>query len=246
MRIVLTRNGQIEVVARYTDMSPATGAMVLLHGIQGTAAAWEGVVEHLEPGRAVLMPNLRGRGHSATPADPAAYTLESFAADLNSVIMSVNGPVTLVGWSMGVLVALTYLRDFGAEALDALVLASGTACPGKEAVWFRGTTVKAIEIEAAARAERLKLTACASGTAVAGSWMSARRADLRPVLSDIAVPVHVLHGDMDDQCPLEHGRVMAEAIPGAAFDVWKGVGHNLMAEHPRRFAKVLSRFHAEA
>ena len=49
-------------------------------------------------------------------------------------------------------------------------------------------------------------------------------------LSDIAVPVHLWHGDVDKNVPFSHGTFMAERIPGAQFHPCPGEGHLLVVE----------------
>lgn len=241
-----TEDGAIECLRANPGADPARGCFVLLHGIQGTAATWAEIAARLGSERAILMPNLRGRGRSHAPQDPGAYTLKHFAADLQAVIEAAPGPVTLVGWSMGVLVSLTCLAHYGQHKLDGLVLASGTARPAGEAVWFQADTPAGVAEEARARAERLALTAYAAPMAVAGAWASVRTADLQPVLGRIGVPTLVLHGERDDQCPLAHGRLIAAGIPEAPLEIWPGGGHNLMAEDSQRFTDAVLRLYAAA
>jgi pimeloyl-ACP methyl ester carboxylesterase len=250
MALIATNDGVLEWIDANPGADPAGGSFILLHGIQGTAAAWSDVASRLADKlgtrRAVIMPNLRGRGASLAPDLPAAYGLDDFSDDLRAVISMAPKPVTLVGWSMGVVVTLAYLARYGELGLDSLVLASGTAHAGDEAVWFHADTLAGLAAEAVERAERLALTSYASPAAVAGAWASVRVADLRPALPQISLPTLVLHGDLDDQCPLEHGRRIASGIPGASLEIWRGSGHNLMAGDPQRFADTILRFYAAA
>lgn len=89
-----------------------------------------------------------------------------------------------------------------------------------------GPPVIAAEVaeEARARGVALSLTEAALPHAVAASWQHVRMADFRAALADIAVPVRVLHGVLDDQCPIEHGRLLARQIPGAQLEEWRGGG----------------------
>ncbi|RMC35706.1 alpha/beta fold hydrolase [Paracoccus alkanivorans] len=223
-----------------------TATLLMIHGIQGTASVWVPVMQPLASERHVLAPHLRGRAGSFSPDDPAAYSMAAFAGDLHAVLCAVRGPVVLVGWSMGCLVALEYLRTYGTGGLIGLALISGSpylmATGGNDATWFSGDTYGAVMASAAARAERLQLSETATDIAVAGSWMDARNADYRDDLGAIDLPVLVLHGAEDPECPVSHARMMAEAIPEAQLEIWNGCGHVPMAYAPERLAAELRRF----
>ncbi|MFV0244683.1 MAG: alpha/beta fold hydrolase [Qingshengfaniella sp.] len=243
--IIPTAPGPLEcITAGHPRADGAT--LVLVHGIQGTASAWGPLLPVLARRWHVLAPHLRGRAGSFAPEDPAAYTIDSFATDLQAVLAQIPGPVVLVGWSMGSLVALAHIRAHGTKGLAGLVLASGSArldapgCP--PAIWFKGDTPPAIADEASARAARLNLTETATPTAVAGSWISARQVDFLDVLPGIDCPTLILHGAEDPECPPDHARLLARAIPGARLDLWEGCGHVPMAHDPDRCAATLDDF----
>ncbi|ORM33403.1 alpha/beta fold hydrolase [Williamsia sp. 1135] len=48
-----------------------------------------------------------------------------------------------------------------------------------------------------------------------------------PQMSAITAPTLVMHGTADPLFPLEHGRALARAIPGARFVALEGVGHEI-------------------
>jgi pimeloyl-ACP methyl ester carboxylesterase len=50
-------------------------------------------------------------------------------------------------------------------------------------------------------------------------------------LQDIAVPVHVWHGDADKNVPYAQGEFVARRIPGAEFHPCPGEGHLLVIDH---------------
>jgi pimeloyl-ACP methyl ester carboxylesterase len=58
-------------------------------------------------------------------------------------------------------------------------------------------------------------------------------------LSTIDVPTLVLWGDRDPFFPVQQGRRLAEAIPGARFAVYEGAGHFLPEERAEAFAEDL-------
>ncbi|MDF3604911.1 alpha/beta fold hydrolase [Paracoccus sp. DMF-8] len=221
-------------------------SLVLLHGIQGTALVWKPLLADLSRDRLVVAPHLRGRAGSYSPDDAGQYALADFAGDLRAVLAALPGPAVLVGWSMGCLIALEYLRGTGVQDLAGLVLVSGSPClaatGGQDAVWFQGDTVAALARNAADRAKRLQLTETATNIAVAGSWLAARAADYRDVLPRIALPTLILHGADDPECPVAHARIMRDAIPGAKLRLWPGCGHVPMAHDPAAFARELAGF----
>lgn len=236
--------GPIAVTERPGGNGHTAGTpIVLIHGIQGCAAAWRPVMRSISPEVRLIAPDLRGRGDSVTPREASAYRLEDFAADLAAVVSDVGVPVILAGWSMGVLVALTYLRDYGCGAPVGLVLIGGTACPRLDCHWFEGDTVEAIGAEAEARARALGLAESAAPIAVAGSWLSAREADLRHLLPGIRLPTLVLHGSEDDQCPVAHAEYMARTVPGAQLDILQEGGHGLPAQAPDFLADRITAMH---
>ncbi len=49
----------------------------------------------------------------------------------------------------------------------------------------------------------------------------------RARLATVRVPTLVMHGDCDSLVPLEHGRDLARAIPGAELKIIHGLGHGL-------------------
>ncbi|WP_449287772.1 alpha/beta fold hydrolase [Marinobacter salarius] len=212
--------------------------MVLLHGIQGSARAWDEVLKHLPNRIPTLAPNLRGRGGSVAPTDPMAYSVDSFADDLAAVLDALERPSFLVGWSMGVLVSLAYLRRYGQNRLSALVLMSGTS-QGSKCQWFSGENAEEIAQEAELRATRLALKESAAPMAAAGAWLSVRCTDFRSVLPSIDVPTLVIHGSADDQCPLSHGQLLADTIPGAEIALLDGGVHNMLAQDPAWVASRL-------
>ena len=50
-------------------------------------------------------------------------------------------------------------------------------------------------------------------------------------LQDVAVPVHVWHGDVDKNVPFAQGEFVASQIPGAEFHPCPGEGHFLVVDH---------------
>jgi pimeloyl-ACP methyl ester carboxylesterase len=75
---------------------------------------------------------------------------------------------------------------------------------------------------------------------VAAIWVG-DNCDRRELLAKIKVPVMVIHGDGDPIVPIEAGREVAAAIPGAEFIVIKGMGHDLSMEFVDQLVKAIMR-----
>jgi pimeloyl-ACP methyl ester carboxylesterase len=67
----------------------------------------------------------------------------------------------------------------------------------------------------------------------------ARSPDRLEALRGLRVPTLVFHGDDDPILPLAHGRLTAEAIPGARLVVVPGMGHDLPPKARARLAQEL-------
>lgn len=225
--------------------------LLLVHGIQGTADAWSLLLPSLSSWRCVA-PNLPGRGLSPRWREGAGlsredyYHLDHYADLIHALVLKLHQahgrPVALAGWSMGVSVILNLLARHGDAPVDRLVLISGTACATPGAVWFVGETPQALAEEAQARAQRLGLKAVADADAVAATWASVRKADLRDAARGIRCPTLVVHGELDDQCPLDHGRWLAGHVPQAQWMPLAGVGHAALGACPAELGYSMSTF----
>lgn len=98
--------------------------VVLVHGIASSSATFDNLVPLLTPSRRVVAIDLLGFGRSPGPSD-AEYTLEEHVAALARTIQRVAGrdPFTLVGHSLGSLVATRYAAQHGSR-IARLVLVS--------------------------------------------------------------------------------------------------------------------------
>ena len=110
---------------------PADGPVVLLlHGMLDHGAMWADVAQRLtEKGCRVLAPDQRGHGRSQHAGPGGSYHLLEFVADLDALLghdngnnpLQVNGPVTVVGHSMGAAVAALY-ASARPQKVNALVM----------------------------------------------------------------------------------------------------------------------------
>jgi len=130
-----------------------------------------------------------------------------------------------VRWDLGTLgVLLRYLAisarrpaspEAAGEQLVRLLRVIGSPAHPLDEDWVRGVGAEAFAHRTDLAASRRQLAAVrASG-------------DRRAELARIDRPTLVIHGDADPAQPLRAGRATAEAIPGARFVTYPGMGHDL-------------------
>lgn len=175
-----------------------------------------------------------------------------------------EGPVSLVGFSMGGRAALEALRIAPAR-VERLVLMDTGATPARDG-------------EAAGRMELVDLAHREGMRALAARWLPPMvhaereadpaligpitamvermsptiferqirallgRPDARPVLATIRCPTLVVVGRQDRWSPLEQNRELAETVPGARLAVIEDSGHFSPVERPEAVAAALVEF----
>jgi pimeloyl-ACP methyl ester carboxylesterase len=216
--------------------------VVALHGIQGTRAVWEPIAARLSSEATFVLPNLRGRGRAPRGNGVADYRLDRFADDLAEVLDScvAQRDYWLAGWSMGVSVALAYLSRGGVHLPRGVVLASGTPAV-RNVSWFASSEQAALMRDIGLRERKLQLQEAADHDAVAWTWKAIRDTDQTGVLASVAIPTLIVHGTVDDQCPLYCARALAQGVPHAALRILGG-GHSLPLTHADAISVLIREF----
>lgn len=70
--------------------------------------------------------------------------------------------------------------------------------------------------------------------------------DRRSDLAKLKMPVMVIHGDIDPMVPVESGKEVAAAIPGAELCIIKGMGHDLSVNFVDEIAHCIKNLTLEA
>jgi pimeloyl-ACP methyl ester carboxylesterase len=97
-------------------------AIVLIHGITGSSATWDQVMQQLACDYTVLAPDLLGHGDSAKPRGD--YSLGAYASVIRDLMIALEiDTATFVGHSLGGGVAMQLAYQFP-DRLDRLVLVS--------------------------------------------------------------------------------------------------------------------------
>ena len=237
--------------------------LVLLNGWMVSSYFWPRPwLDRLERSFRVLRVDHRGTGHSELPDGP--FTLDDMAADALGVLDELGlERAHFMGVSMGGIItqqialtrpervlALVFCSttpggghaetdpDFaaalaeGAGSRDTMMrsVLPLVAAPG----FFEGSPDSLMELAVAWQAAPTSFE-------VMGQQLGAcAAADFLGRLREIEAPTLVLHGDQDRLLPVDNGRLIAGAIPGARLEVLPGTGHMLTWEAPETAELVAS------
>jgi 3-oxoadipate enol-lactonase len=237
---------------------PADGDVVVLSGSLGSdLRMWEPQVAPLvDAGFRVV--RYDHRGHGASPVPDGPYTLADLGGDALALMARLGaGRVHWVGLSLGGMVgmwlAAHHPQRIGNLALcctsarlpggiwaerAALVRAEGTAAVARSVVerWFTPQW-RAANPEAVAHYERMVSDAPAEG--YASCCGAIETMEVYDALPSITAPTLVLAGADDPATPPEHGRRIAERVPGARLEVLVGAAHLANVEQPELFGDLL-------
>jgi pimeloyl-ACP methyl ester carboxylesterase len=242
-------------------------ALMLVHGLGGSAANWLALAPLLLPGRRVIVPELPG--HGGSDPLPAAAGLSAFADALAGLL---DGPSGVVGHSLGGAIALR-LAIRRPELVSALVLAgaagissgsrrahygltiTGLLKPGRKIAPYRSRVARSAALKTvvfgrwgasdppALSAEMAE--AFLSGPARHTDTVSAAKAlvrdDPRPDLDRVQCPVLLLWGARDNQLPVADAFEYARRLR-APLRVIADCGHLLIGERPDACADAIDSF----
>ncbi len=228
----------------------ATTPLVLVPGLNCTAALWLGQVEAFGAGRAVMIAD-----HTA------ADTMVGLAA---AILADAPPRFCLAGLSMGGYVAFEILRQ-APERVERLALLDTQAREdGPEAASLRRQQIAIAEkggfdrivdlqlprylapahLDDADLVDLVRSMAAATGvpafvrqqTAILG------RIDSRPSLAAIACPTAVIVGAEDAITPVALAREMVEGVPGAWLEIVPEAGHLSPIENPEAVNAAFGRW----
>lgn len=122
-------------------VGPSEVTAVLCDGIACDGFIWKYLWNDLAKHVRVAHWNYRGHGRSGSPRDPARIELADHARDLETVRELIgNGPVVLVGHSMGCQVVLEAMREHRKD-VRGMILVCGAS--GRVTHTFKGTNILA-------------------------------------------------------------------------------------------------------
>ncbi|MER5540582.1 alpha/beta fold hydrolase [Streptomyces mirabilis] len=238
--------------------SPATKTQtaVLVHGYLDDGAIWSSVRTALDE-QSIPSIAFELSGMGARTSDQGPFTLTRWADDLESVVRATEGPVVLVGHSMGSQIAeLVAARS--ADQVRSLVLINpiplaGTHLPPEQIApfqapdlaldaqrAFRGSLATAFPAEESDRLAQVALRVAASTIAdTATAWNNGHPDGQQP--SRYRGSVTILRGESD---PFVTEEIVSSYVtprfPGATAQTIAGAGHWAHAENPAAVAAVIS------
>lgn len=238
--------------------------LILLHGWGMHGGIWGEIVENLAQDFTVHRVDLPGHGLSS-PTE--TFSLETVVAQLAAHF---GQPVTLLGWSLGGIVAQSWAAR-EPEKVERLILVASTPCFAEREDWAFGMPRVILEQFAAeleknhAATLRRFLALQVRGSegerellaglreqlfsrgepqlaALRGGLDILRDADLRDVLPRIMQPTLVIAGERDRLTPPEASYHLAAAMPTARMVEIAGAAHAPFLSHADTFVEQVKSF----
>jgi pimeloyl-ACP methyl ester carboxylesterase len=222
--------------------------LVLVHGFSGTGTAWESFLPPLVDRYRVIVPDLRGHGHSTGSLETIRHKI--FAEDLVALLDHLGiEKAHFVGHSSGGMCLLFIGRDHPERILSLTLVAATYTFDEHARRHMLKVAITDGNLEAITESRRLH-----GAVHGADCWRMHREAFLnftrdpnelpfeKADLAKITSPVFILHGDRDEFFPVQIPVFMYEAMPNAELCLLPRTGHGLPVEQPRLFIELLQEF----
>jgi pimeloyl-ACP methyl ester carboxylesterase len=240
-------------------------AAVLLHGIGVDHRVWQATGHRLGGEFRLYMPDLRGHGASDKPK--RGYGLADYASDIEQFIEALDiGCVTLVGSSLGGMVALTV--EAAPSAVDGLVLVDPPLRRGmgpQRPLFERILEIKSSNHPDQTKYEEMRAVLAefnpSSGQIylnyMSASWMNCATAviaealspietfdEIKAALSRLTVPVLIMRADPARGGVLreDDATTAVELLQCGSLRYYPGASHAIHASQPVKFASDLLEF----
>lgn len=245
-------------------------AVVLLHGWTMNGTFWAQNVPALAGSHRVINVDLRGHGQSGKTE--TGHTIAQYAADVHFLINALGlDKVTLVGWSMGTAVTLSFVEQFGTKLVRSTVLVDQSprflSAPDWDFPLFGSyTSADVTELVQGLQHARPVVakpfiadcfadippdevvdavyaeTTKMSTRAAADVWFNMAYSDFRPMLPAVDVPTLLAYGVRSKIFPGNLDRWMATQLPDAQVVPFEHSGHAPFSEESDRFNETVLGF----
>jgi pimeloyl-ACP methyl ester carboxylesterase len=254
-----TRQG---VSIEYDDIGNGV-PLLLIHGFPLDRTLWRMQIAGLSQIYRVIAPDLRGFGHSSE-TDGEAVTMDQYAADLKSLLDSVNVKQAVIGGiSMGGYIALAFYAQY-ADRVKGLILANTRATPdseearqarlinaqkvGESGTGFLIDGMAPKMLGPAAKTEIAVTVRSMMGRQRPAGIMSALRGmaarpDRTALLRFATVPVLIVSGSQDTLVPPPDSEAMHALIPNSRLVIIPEAGHLSNLDKVDAFNHVVREFY---
>lgn len=225
-------------IAYQLDGSRDHPALVLSNSIGTTLHMWDNVIDELSRHFFVIRYDARGHGASGVPS--GAYTMARLGQDVVELLDALDIQRShYLGLSLGGIVG-QWLGVHAANRFDRLILSNTSAFLGSTEQWEAPIhkLLQARDMKETAETflrnwfphsmlaqpdpvvdEFRNMLLASNRHGIAGSWAAIADTDLRQVVARIPLPTLVIAGRNDTVTAVDHGQLIANAIPGATFHV---------------------------
>lgn len=199
---------------------------IILHGVGQSALNWQETISYME--KEVLCPDL------FTLVKGEELTYQNLYKKVAEIIEQTPGPISLIGLSLGALLALNYTIEHPGK-VQSLVL---IAVQYKESQTFAKLEKKILDIlPEAFFSEELGLSKQES----IQLENSLKHLDFSSDLEKISSPTLILCGEKD-RLNKRAAKELVQKIPGAELKFVKGAGHEVNKYAPQELANILNEF----
>lgn len=209
---------------------PEAPAVVLIHGLSSSPHSWQRNLGALGAGRRLLIVELFPIG--ARPR----FRIHEESAQLQALLACEPEPVTVIGHSLGGLIALHAAAEAPA-VVQRLVLVSTPAHGSSRSVSSQllsvATSGARTDLRSVAVVASTLLTA--NPLQLAAATHATLKADLAASAADLVMPCLLVWGTEDTIVPMDVGRQLAASIRDARLVLIEGAGHQPQWEAPDAF-----------
>ncbi|MEQ8839976.1 MAG: alpha/beta fold hydrolase [Acidimicrobiales bacterium] len=195
-----------------------TGPTVLfVHGLDSTGDVWSPTIALLDDHTCVAV-DLPGHGDTPGSTDPADYTREAVLRDLDEIIAGLDGPVVLVGHSLGGYLGMAHALTRPGKLAALVLVATGPGFRDPDAREAWNTRVRE-------SAPDYAIPEIAASIAFHTDSMMIDR------LTELTLPIALVIGD-GDRAYLGANDYMEKKLPHAVRTTVDNARHYLMRSHP--------------
>jgi pimeloyl-ACP methyl ester carboxylesterase len=254
-------------VTLHYEISGEGDPLLLVMGTSGAMGLWGELVPRLSERHQVIAFDNRGLGGSER--GDGAISVASMAEDASALLEALDVPrAHVMGWSLGSAVAQGLALAHPEQVASAIMYATWARCDG-----FQRSVITALRLPYAVRDLEAAMTAAgiafspqilddpdleqmmaamlpafpqddAQMQVTVEQWDADLAHDTLDRLGDITAPTLVVVGEQDLLTPVWQSKAVADAVPGARFELVTGPGssHALHLERPDDLVRLVTDF----